>query len=127
MITENGFIDYRQLGKNIKNARMHQNKRQADVAKVLKVSDTYYGKIENGIAKPNLERLLSICLELQLSLAAAFQSAIKSESASIQFGNPYSNDKYLCELQRLLEQCSSDSSKETMVTICKAVLKLENT
>ena len=54
----------KQIGRKIRLARKTQSKRALDVAIESGVEPSYYSKIENGRAKPSLEKIYAICRTL---------------------------------------------------------------
>ena len=54
------------LGKYLKKHRLDLNLSQAEMAKRLKTSQSYYCMIENGAAKPGIQFIRRIAKELRL-------------------------------------------------------------
>lgn len=57
----------RRIGRKIRLARKAQNKKALDVAVESGIEPSYYSKIENGRAKPSLEKIYTICRSLGIS------------------------------------------------------------
>lgn len=52
------------MGANIKKIRKSKKKRSLDVAIEAGIEPSYFSKIENGAAKPSLEKIYAICKSL---------------------------------------------------------------
>ena len=76
------LIDYRILGRNIKDAREQQGKTQAAIASEMRIISSTYGKFECGLLKPSLERLVAICQILHISVKSSLRGAVNVESIS---------------------------------------------
>ena len=61
-------VSYKAIGRHIQEARKQAKLTQSMVAEKLKMSDTYYGKIERGECRVNLERLAQISVLLHTPL-----------------------------------------------------------
>ena len=125
MIVYSDWIDYEVLGKNIKGARERLNMTQTMVAEELGVSYTYFGKIERGVVRPNLERLISLCFTLHVPISDIFRGVIKSDKA-LENISP-SNDSYVSQFQILLDRCNKDETKQAMIRLCNELEQLEKT
>lgn len=55
-------IQYDKVGRRIKNMRLKQHIKQADLADLVGVSHTYMSEIERGQTRVGLEILVNICL-----------------------------------------------------------------
>lgn len=93
-------IDYKIIGKRIKQARKDINKTQEDLAEYLEVSNSYVSRIERGTTKISLELLVKICSYLNIS------------PSYVLTGSIYSSDDYLRnDIVNMLKGCSSDKIK----------------
>ena len=54
-------VSYKVIGRHIQEARKRMKLTQREVAEKLNMSDTYYGKIERGECRANLERCSDQC------------------------------------------------------------------
>ena len=61
-------VSYKVIGRHIQEARKQAKLTQRAVAEKLNMSDTYYGKIERGECRVNLERLAQISVLLHTPL-----------------------------------------------------------
>jgi len=118
------FIDYRILGRNIKDARERLGKTQAAIAEEMKIITSTYGKFERGALKPSLERLVAICRILRMSVENSLRGAVNADI--IASNAPPVNDKYLAEFRVLMDQCHSSKSIQAMLALCQQVVILEN-
>ena len=82
-------VSYKVIGRHIQEARKRMKLTQRDVAEQLNMSDTYYGKIERGECRANLERLAQISVLLNVRIwcvrpvrGAISRSVYPSRSAS---------------------------------------------
>ena len=123
-MSSESLVDYRILGKHMKDARERLGKTQYAVANDLNIIVSTYGKFERGVLKPNLERLIAICLTLNISIEDCLRGALKAEIVSSNA--PPSNDRYLGEFQNLIDQCRHPKIIQTMLTICHQIAMLEN-
>ena len=118
------LIDYRILGRNIKDARERLGKTQAAIANEMQIITSTYGKFERGALKPSLERLVAICQILKLSVENSLRGAVIADI--IASNAPPANDKYLVEFRVLMDQCHSPKSIQAMLALCQQVVILEN-
>ena len=61
-------VDYKLIGKRIKDIRMQQEITQEQLSEFADITSGYLSKIETGIGKPSLEVLISISYSLGVSL-----------------------------------------------------------
>ena len=61
-------VSYKVIGRHIQEARKRMKLTQREIAEKLNMSDTYYGKIERGECRTNLERLAQISVLLNVPL-----------------------------------------------------------
>lgn len=62
------YLDYKEIGQNIRKERRARKWSQVNLAKRLGVSPQLIGFIENGNSKPSLETLLKLCLVFNIKL-----------------------------------------------------------
>lgn len=68
----------------IRSKRLEKNYSQAYLASRLKISQSYYAKIENGITKLTVDELIEISEILNINLSELFsQKAASSQNSSI--------------------------------------------
>lgn len=61
------YIDYTEIGRKIREARMEHEMTQEFLASKCNISTSFMGHIERGTRKMSLETFLTICTELNLS------------------------------------------------------------
>ena len=74
-------VSYQVIGSHLKNARRRLDLLQADVAERAGITQAYYGKIERGAIKPNIDRLADLCQVLCIPLESVFQGAFVPEGS----------------------------------------------
>ena len=56
----------KELGNNVKRMRKAQKRKSLDVAVEAGIEPSYFSKIENGMARPTLEKIYAICRSLNV-------------------------------------------------------------
>lgn len=69
------MLSYKIVGGHLRNARERLALSQQEVATKADISIAYYGKIERGDIRPNLDRLSSVCDVLELPISDVFKGA----------------------------------------------------
>lgn len=104
-------IDYKTIGKRIKQARKNNHKTQDDLAEILEVSNSYISRIERGTTKLSLELLVKICTYLNI------------EPSYVLTGSIYSSNDYLRnDIVDMLKDCSSEKIK-LIVDVIKPIIQ----
>ncbi len=62
------MVDYGNLGKRMKYKRQKKNLSQEDIAKMVRISPSFYGNIERGNRVPSLDTLVAIANALEVGL-----------------------------------------------------------
>ncbi len=91
-------MDYKLLGKNIKEARKSLNMTQEQLAEKIDVSTVFISQIENGTRKPSLETLYKLSVSLNIKIDTLINSKEPSDTPE--------------DIERLTELLSMCSSKE---------------
>ena len=60
-------FQYSDMGNRIKTRRKELNIKQAELAKILKISNTHMSSIESGKQKPSLDIFIQICKQLNVT------------------------------------------------------------
>ncbi|MCT4686103.1 helix-turn-helix domain-containing protein [Vallitalea sp.] len=94
------MIDYKLIGKRIKESRKSMKLTQENISEILKVSPEYISRIETGATKLNLEMLVKISNILNISPAYLLTGT-----------NTKSNDYLTPEINELLKNCSPSKIK----------------
>lgn len=66
-------IDDKVIGRHIQAGRIHKQLTQLELANMLDVSESYVSRIECGRNRVNIERLLEICMILDMPMEAILQ------------------------------------------------------
>jgi transcriptional regulator with XRE-family HTH domain len=106
-------IDYKIIGKRIKQARKDINKTQEDLAEFLEVSNSYVSRIERGTTKLSLELLVKICTHLNVSPSYVLTGSISS-----------SDDYLRNDIVDMLKGCSSEKIK-LIVEVIKPIIEYD--
>ena len=80
-------VSYKVIGRHIQEARKQAKLTQRAVAEKLNMSDTYYGKIERGECRVNLERLAQISVLLHTPLEDLISGCME-QSGPTDMENP---------------------------------------
>ena len=105
-------LDYKLIGRRIRERRLLANYSQEQLAWEAELSATYISYIENGIKKPSLESLVSICNILGITLA------------SLLTGNQiHSNYDYQTDIAMIMKGTSS-TEKRLIYELIYALLSI---
>ena len=105
------MIDYLAIGVRIKAARRQKAITQETLAERLDISVTYASKIERGIAKISLKRLVSIAECLEVS------------PAYFLTGTTFASAEYLkSDVFDMMKSCTPDK-KRLLMRIMKAIIE----
>ena len=103
-------MNYKKLGKRIKEERLKQDLTQEKLAESVNLTGVYISHIETGTTKPSLETLVNLCNVLNVTPDfLLFDSLHKSKE--------YLND----EIAGLLKKCTVDDMK-LIVRLIEAVI-----
>ena len=104
-------MDYKRLGKRIKEERLKKNLTQEQLAEAVEISSVYVSHIESGSAKPSLKALVDIC------------NALGITPDFVLYDSLYKSREYIKdEIANLLKDCSEDNLR-LIVKLIKAVVK----
>ena len=95
------MVDYHAMGKRIKMKRRARKMSQADIAKAVQISASYYGNIERGNRIPSIDTLVAIANELKVGL-----DFLLADSLS------YAYTRHTAEESRLLSRYLRDRVEE---------------
>ncbi|WP_273401718.1 helix-turn-helix domain-containing protein [Traorella massiliensis] len=107
----NNIIDYKLIGKRIKQKRNEKRITQEQLASDLSLSTFYISKIENGKSTPTLETLAEIAKYLELDLAYLITGTSKLE-----------NEYYLKQISEILSK-ATNKQLDLIIRLSKAVLE----
>ena len=93
------MIDYKLIGKRIKQARVNLNLTQQALAEKLDVSTNYLSKVEGGHEKPNLDFLGRISIATEISLPELLTGVVE-------------RSRYLRnDIAKILDMCSPEKTR----------------
>ena len=93
-------IDYKIIGKRIKDSRMKANITQQKLAEMLDASTAYLSRIERGGANVNLRRLMQISIALKVPIQ--YLVAGSTEESEVYLKR---------EFREVLDECTPDKQK----------------
>ena len=93
-------IDYKVIGKRVKEARMKANMTQQTLGEMIDASTVYLSRIERGQTHVNLKRLMQISIALKVPIQ--YIIAGTTEESEIYLKR---------EFQELLSQCTPDKQR----------------
>lgn len=118
------MISYKVIGHHIKAARQRLNLTQTDAAERAGISPAYFGKIERGFIRPNLDRLGDICQALELPFESLFQGAFIPDGALLD-NLPPPAEAFEVFLREVGEK-TDDRTKYIIMRICAELSNLKN-
>lgn len=117
------MVSYAVIGKHLKEARLRLGLSQAEVAHRITRSTTYYGKIERGEIKPNIDRLADISQVLNLPFESLFRGSFIPEG-SILDNVPPTNEEFDTFIIEVGNK-ASDRTKTIIMRICAELSNLD--
>ncbi len=106
-------LDYKLIGKRLKQARLEKNITQEHIAEILDVSSTYISRIETGSTKINLKRIYEIC------------NILEADEAKIISGTSDTSTNYMsADFNDLLKNCPTEKLK-LIYKIAKTIIENE--
>lgn len=109
------MISYAVIGAHIKEARLRLGLSQAEVAHRIGKSTSYYGRIERGDIKPNVNRIADISQTLNVPIEDLFRNSVIPE-AEILDNTPISAEEFYTYMQEIGEK-TSDRVKSMIMRI----------
>lgn len=70
------FLEYKVIGRHIRDARKQKNMTQEQVAKAIDISLQHYGKVERGDRHINLTRLAELSILLDVPIEKLVEGAV---------------------------------------------------
>ena len=112
-------VSYKVIGRHIQEVRKRMKLTQREIAEKLNMSDTYYGKIERGECRTNLERLaqISVLLNVPLEdlLSGCMENALPSNADKLSLASQFSEIAYGC----------SEKSRNLMLRVCRDIAQTD--
>ena len=117
------MISYKVIGRHIRSARMRMELSQEDVAQRAGISATYYGKIERGDIRPNLNRLADLCLVLQVPIEDLLRGCMV-DTAPQNNHDPSSttSDRFIADMGSSIRE----RTKLVLLEVCRLIVSLED-
>lgn len=107
----------KEIGANVRSARIRMGLTQAELAELIGASVSYMSKIERGAAIPSMKMIQSLCEKLHTSYEALI------------LGHPNDSEEALkidfLELQRILRSCSKEA-RELLLSIARELEKYDS-
>lgn len=117
------IINDRVIGNHIRAARERKRLSQAKCAALMDISVSYFGRLERGVVRINIEKLLEISSLLDVSAADLLDHCCEQVSESIP-SSPQNG--YAEEIMKMVDTTSAQTI-EMMYELCKtAYQKLEH-
>ncbi len=110
------MVSYKVIGVHLKRARQRRDLNQADVAELAGISPAYYGKIERGFVKPNIDRLADICQVLGIPLESVFQGSFIPEGVLLD-NLPVPTEEFEVYINEVGRK-SDTRTKQILMRIC---------
>ena len=116
-------INDKVIGNHIQTARRNKHLTQAQCAAHLDVSVSYYGRLERGKVRINLERLLEISHFLEVPITSLLDHCYKD---IVYSDEPIGGNPVYDELKSMIDSASSETL-ELMYALCKIIFeRVEN-
>ncbi len=118
------MLSYAVIGKHIKEARQRLDLSQAEVAHRINKSTAYYGKIERGDIKPNIDRIADISQVLNVPLECLLRGAFIPDGQTLDNTPPTVEefDTFMQEIGRKAD----DKTKMIMMRVCGELFKFNS-
>lgn len=115
-------VSYKVIGRHIQEARKQAKLTQRAVAEKLNMSDTYYGKIERGECRVNLERLAQISVLLHTPLEDLISGCME-QSGPTDMENPKKLG-LATQFSEIAYGCS-ERSRKLMLRVCRDIAQMD--
>lgn len=104
-------MDYKKLGKRIKEERLKKNLTQEQLAESVNLSSVYISHIENASTKPSLETVVNL------------SNALNITPDFLLFDSLYESKEYIKdEISQLLNNCTADDLR-LVTKLIRAVIE----
>ncbi|MCD8013843.1 MAG: helix-turn-helix domain-containing protein [Lachnospiraceae bacterium] len=107
-----GELDYKAIGKRIREARKAQKLTQEEAAERCDITSSFYGNVERGDKKMSLETLAKISRGLSVSTDV------------LLFGSSASDNDILTQLQEELRRSKDEKQVEKYLLIIRQLSKI---
>lgn len=93
------------IGKHLRTARMQHHMKQSAVAEALGMTTNSYSNIERGVERPNLKRIVELCVLYHLTPNDLLGDCC-AEFIQMEFPVEKTDSSERAHLSQLLNQCS---------------------
>ena len=117
------MISYKVIGRHIKAARQRLDLSQTEVAERAGISQAYYGKLERGVIKPNIDRLGDLCQVLSMPFESIFQGAFIPDGVLLDNAPPTA-EEFEIVINEVGKKVNA-RTKQIIMRICAELSNLE--
>lgn len=110
------MVSYEVIGKHIHDARMRLELTQAEAAYRAGMGTAYFGKIERGEIRPNIDRLADISQALRIPFESLFQGAFIPEGVLLD-NTPLSAEECEVFLSQICKK-ADHRTRQIMMRVC---------
>ena len=110
------MVSYEVIGKHIHDARVRLGMTQAEVAYRAGMGAAYFGKIERGAIRPNLDRLADISQALRIPFESLFQGAFIPEAVLLD-NTPLPSEECEVFLSQICQK-ADNRTRQIMMRVC---------
>ncbi len=115
------FLEYKVIGRHIRDARKQRNMTQEQVAEAIDISLQHYGKVERGDRHINLTRLAELSVLLNVPIEKLVEgSVIQAESAFSVMDGSSEDSNFMEAMQQISKGCSAPALR-LMIRLCSSV------
>lgn len=112
------MLSYQIIGSNLRAARIRQKQTQKEVAIKINTTVGYYGRVERGVAKPNLERLVELCEVLEVPIEAILHGAVSTVYPRLNV--PPTDEQFISKMSKICEYASKET-KAMILRVCREI------
>lgn len=113
-------IEYKVIGRHIRDARKQKRMTQEAVAEAIEMSGAHYGKVERGERPINLSRLSQLSVLLDTPLEALVEGSVVTDGSNDTMLNSSGPSEFLEAMCDISKGCSSKATR-LMLRLCAAV------
>lgn len=110
-----GDVEYKVIGRHIRFLRKQKKMTQEEMAEIIDMSPTHFGKMERGDRPINLYRLAQICRLCQVPLETLVEGAVLLETDTVTAASD--NTSFLNAMGIIAKGCSEEATR-LMLRLC---------
>ncbi len=115
------FLEYKVIGRHIRDARKQKNMTQEQVAEAIDISLQHYGKVERGDRHINLTRLAELSILLDVPIEKLVEGAvIHTKTVFSETDGSSGGNDFLEAMQQISKGCSAPALR-LMIRLCSSV------